>query len=165
MSMMYKIRSRIKRDWNLIPYYGFRNTIQMDSLLEKIKVVTDSFEKQKLLDKRHQMVLDYIQNNLNKFRNTPFMSCRPVRTDFNDKNIWVFWAQGENSMPPLVKACYNSLIKNANGHKVILVNMENLSKYLTFTPPCLTELAKVSLIHFFLIISVSIFLRIMMDCI
>ncbi len=126
----------------MIPYYGLGNTILMDSLLEKIKMVTDYGEKQKFLDKRHQMVLDYIQNNLSKFRNTPFMNCRPVRADLDDKNIWVFWAQGEKRMPPLVKACYNSLLENAKGHRVIMIDMKNLEKYLTITPVMLSRIGK-----------------------
>lgn len=41
--------------------------------------------------------------------------------------IWVFWAQGKDKMPQLVKACYNQLIKfNQN---VILLTNENYKNY------------------------------------
>lgn len=43
--------------------------------------------------------------------------------------IWVCWWQGEENMPDLVKACYNSLRENANGHTVNLVTKENYNQY------------------------------------
>lgn len=126
----------------LISFYGIRNTFRMDALLEKIKAETNTQEKQNLLDIRHQMVLDYIDNHLSKYRNKPFEDCKSVRSDLNDKNIWVFWAQGEKSMPPLVKTCYNSLLENANGHRVILIDMKNLEEYLTVAPATLARIGK-----------------------
>lgn len=142
MGILYNIKSRIKRDLELIPYYGIRNTFRMDALLEKIKAIADPQEKQIFLNIRHQMALDYIYNKLSQFRNKPFENCKPVKCDLDDKNIWVFWAQGEKNMPPLVKACYNSLLENANGHKVILVDMKNLNEYLTIHPATLARIGK-----------------------
>lgn len=46
----------------------------------------------------------------------------------DDYNIWVFWAQGEDNMPELVKACYKNLCK-LNGDCVKLLTMENLGDY------------------------------------
>ncbi len=46
----------------------------------------------------------------------------------DEYNIWVFWAQGEEYMPELVKACYKNLCK-LNGDCVKLLTMENLDDY------------------------------------
>lgn len=46
----------------------------------------------------------------------------------DDYNIWVFWAQGEENMPELVRACYKNLCKQ-NGAAVKLLTMENLNDY------------------------------------
>ena len=43
--------------------------------------------------------------------------------------IWVFWYQGEESMPELVKCCYRSICNNSNGRKVILLTERNLTDY------------------------------------
>lgn len=43
--------------------------------------------------------------------------------------VWVFWAQGEDSMPRLVKACVASIRKYRGGKNVVLVNMENIKEY------------------------------------
>ena len=51
--------------------------------------------------------------------------------DVQDLPIWVFWYQGESSMPELIKFCYNSICKHSNGRKVILLTKDNLSSYLS----------------------------------
>ena len=43
-------------------------------------------------------------------------------------NIWVFWGQGEENMPPLIKACYKQLTKYNDN--VILVTNQNVEKYI-----------------------------------
>lgn len=43
--------------------------------------------------------------------------------------IWVFWAQGMDAAPSIVKLCVESIKKNSNSHPVICVDNNNLSKY------------------------------------
>lgn len=45
--------------------------------------------------------------------------------------IWVFWAQGKEKMPPIVKSCYNSIVKNKGNHEVILLDINNYEQYIT----------------------------------
>jgi hypothetical protein len=45
--------------------------------------------------------------------------------------VWVCWLQGENEMPKVVKECYKSLLRNANGHVINLITRENYSKYVS----------------------------------
>ena len=40
--------------------------------------------------------------------------------------IFVFWYQGIDNAPPIVKVCYDSIIRHSNGHPVILVTKDNL---------------------------------------
>lgn len=47
----------------------------------------------------------------------------------NSQIIWVFWWQGKLNMPLIVKKCYQSIVKHANGHKVILITKNNITKY------------------------------------
>lgn len=49
----------------------------------------------------------------------------------NSKIIWVFWWQGYKQMPLIVKKCFQSIKKHANGHRVILVTNKNIYKYAT----------------------------------
>lgn len=48
--------------------------------------------------------------------------------------IWIFWWQGEKAMPPIVKSCYKSVIKNAEAHPVILITKYNVEKYIDICP-------------------------------
>lgn len=41
------------------------------------------------------------------------------------ENIWVCWWQGEAGMPEMVKRCYNSIKRYANGHTVKLITFDN----------------------------------------
>lgn len=60
----------------------------------------------------------------------------------NSKNIWVFWWQGEEQMPPIVKACYNSVLKHANGHRVVLITKDNYKEYTNIDDNILDKLNK-----------------------
>lgn len=52
-----------------------------------------------------------------------------IETKTIDKvKIWVFWGQGEENMPPLVRACYRQL-KHHNDN-VTLVTIENIKKHI-----------------------------------
>lgn len=53
--------------------------------------------------------------------------------DFNDfipDIIWVFWWQGVNEMPNVIIECYESIIRNSNGRKVILLSSDNYQDYI-----------------------------------
>lgn len=47
----------------------------------------------------------------------------------DDAPIWIFWWQGEETMPPIVKSCYKSVLKNAEKHPVILITENNIKEY------------------------------------
>ncbi|MDN0066646.1 capsular polysaccharide synthesis protein [Bacteroides gallinaceum] len=44
-----------------------------------------------------------------------------------DSPIWVLWFQGENDMPPIIRACVKSIREHAGLHEVILPTRENIS--------------------------------------
>lgn len=46
-----------------------------------------------------------------------------------DSPIWIFWWQGEETMPPVVRSCYKSVLKNAEKHPVILITENNITEY------------------------------------
>lgn len=76
----------------------------------------------------------------------------------NDYVIWTCWWQGEENMPEVIQQCHQSLLRNSNGHKVVLITKENISSYLTF-PDWLMEKVKdgiISLSHFSDIIRLSL---------
>ena len=48
-------------------------------------------------------------------------------TKCQDFKIWVFWGQGKENMPALVKACYNKMVEN--NPNVQLIDMNNIHKF------------------------------------
>lgn len=78
--------------------------------------------------------------------------------DVQDLPIWVFWYQGESSMPELIKFCYNSICKHSNGRKVILLTKDNLSSYLSMPSFIIDKVRKgyISLTHLSDLVRVSL---------
>jgi len=66
------------------------------------------------------------------------------------KYIWIIWAQGLDAMPDLVKSCYQSVIRNSNGFTVCLVDMSNISEYVSLPDFIFEKLNKgyISYTHF-----------------
>ena len=60
---------------------------------------------------------------IDKYKDNP-----PKATSIDSYRIWVFWGQGEDAMPPLIKACYRQLTEYNDN--VILVTNENVDDYL-----------------------------------
>ena len=54
-------------------------------------------------------------------------TCEPIKAD---SPIWVCWWQGEDAMPDIVKACFNSIKAHACKHPVVLVTENNYKKYI-----------------------------------
>lgn len=85
----------------------------------KNKIVLDYLKrKYSHIIKKYESVLE--ANNSNQNENSP---------------IWVFWWQGYNNMPDIIKMCHESKVRNSGGHPVILLTQENINDYIQF-PDC-----------------------------
>ena len=58
-----------------------------------------------------------------------FADQKPSASGKRADTIWVFWWTGEQSAPELVRACINSIRKNANGHEVVMLDQSNYQQY------------------------------------
>lgn len=67
-----------------------------------------------------------------------------------DSPIWIFWWQGEKTMPPIVKSCYKSVLKNAEKHPVILITENNIKDYVDIPQYIYTKIKekKMTFTHF-----------------
>lgn len=65
------------------------------------------------------------------------------------RNIWVFWWQGKEHMPTVVRLCYESLVQNM-GERVVLITQENFKKYTDIPDYILEKVtsSQISLTHF-----------------
>ncbi len=66
------------------------------------------------------------------------------------KRIWIFWWQGMENAPELVKRCYQSVKENLNDWDVILITENNYLNYATFPNHIIEKLesGQITLTHF-----------------
>lgn len=72
-------------------------------------------------------IIDFSSTNQN------CCSYNEIKTN-NTDIIWFFWMQGKKNLPSIPKICYESIIKNSNGHQVIFLDADNYSKYVKINP-------------------------------
>lgn len=66
-------------------------------------------------------------------------------------NVWIFWWQGLNEDTPIVvKKCIDSIIANAGDTKVIIIDQDNYSKYVSIPDYIMSKLDRkqITLTHF-----------------
>lgn len=82
--------------------------------------------------KYEESVLNYLKKKysgvISEYTNVPFYSHSDISSQ-QGKRIWVMWWQGEEQMPHIVKACYNSIKSAANGATVTLITEKNYRQY------------------------------------
>ena len=104
----------------------------------------EKYEKKKFkrvvkwLDKRYGSIVD------------PFDSVPKSNTISNDSTIWIFWWQGEETMPDVVSACYKSVLKHKGNHRVVLVTKDNYKQYIDLPTYIIGKVEKgnITLTHF-----------------
>lgn len=95
------------------------------------------------LHKKHRIILNYLSNISQKEIKVPPLK---KKKELPDNIIWIFWWQGEECMPELVKACINSIKQHSGPYTPIILTKENINEYL-FLPILENHKAKVSLTH------------------
>ena len=99
---------------------------------------------------RHQWVERKINSLLNEAYSMVNSKLEVNKKQKNGGPIWVFWWQGIDGMPDLVKKCYFSVLRNANGNRVILITKSNFQNYTDISPTIIRKLlmGKMTVTHF-----------------
>jgi len=80
---------------------------------------------------KHKVILSFLKKRMKKTINI-YKDKQNDVIPFKEKfPIWVFWWQGIEDMPLIIKKCYRTLEQFSNGHKVNLVTKINYKKYIT----------------------------------
>jgi len=99
---------------------------------------------------KHKAISQYLKRKYRKIINSFDMKKNEIEPSFADNYpIWFLWWDGEDSMPQIVKACYNALKKNSNGHKINFVTKDNLNTFINLPAYILKKVKKkkLSLTH------------------
>ena len=119
-----KLAAKIFQKIKFTEAASYFNNVYYDQLLKKLDGELSEAEKRTLVNNKNKK----LHNNV----------------------IWIFWWQGSNNMPQIVKNCYNSLLKHSNGNKVILITKNNVTRYTDIPHEIYTmvDQGKISLTHF-----------------
>ena len=111
------------------------------------RIFIPNYLKVKFNKKRHRRIIDEL---LPLFKQSEKEIVYKKDVKKNDGPIWVFWWQGEDNMPPIVKNCFVSLNKNSSEYPVILVTKDNFYKYTDISPRIIKMMknGNMSLTHF-----------------
>ena len=87
-----------------------------------------------------RVISKYLQKYMgNQVIQTLSHNPEPIR---KDSPVWICWFQGEDSMPPIVKVCYQSILKHAGSHPVHLITSENYKDYISFPSQIINNFEK-----------------------
>jgi hypothetical protein len=114
---------------------------------------------EKINQKKHTVILKWLKKRFQYFIIEYQKKSQIIQTEKNiPPIIWVCWWDGINTMPPIVKACYNSILKYAGGLTVTLITRDNFQDYIDI-PDHVLEKAQTGIMtvtHFSNIIRMSL---------
>lgn len=111
----------------------------------------NSFLIQYLYKRRDYYIENYLLKNgyINTVVSKDMLIVKPKKK-LDNNCIWIYWAQGWENPPEHVDFCKNSVIKNANGRRVILISDKNYDEYI-YIPKYIKEKrlnGKITVTHF-----------------
>ncbi len=74
---------------------------------------------------KHKAVLAYIEKRYSGVIDSYRLKEAPAGALADDCPIWVCWFQGEESAPPIVRKCLESIRKNSGRHAVNVITYAN----------------------------------------
>jgi hypothetical protein len=109
-----------------------------------------------LLHRKHSIILDFIEKKLSIAKRYDFnilqidmLYAKRGSKVVAANTVWFFWWQGEDSMPPLIKRCYDRVKKMTQKWNLVLLTKDNLGEYLTIPTEVLNCVgSKKSFTHF-----------------
>ena len=98
------------------------------------------------LMKKHQIMIDFLEDKFKDYwKNYQVQELMPDCDEKLRNNIWICWWQGIDNAPEIVKACVNTIKRNAGEYEVIVITDDNYKNYVQF-PDWLEEKRKKGII-------------------
>lgn len=118
----YRVYKNIDKDYGLFLYYWF--------IKQKLKLL-----KRKDWEDKHNHIKKILHREFDSYLSTlasrPIYEIKDKKTDFSpyDGSIWIYW-DNPSEMPKIVKSCLNSVYKNSESKKIIVINEDTLHNYI-----------------------------------
>lgn len=142
---MNSLRKMGLKSWyKLIPEFGYITPLKLGAiaflkLIVPEKLINWTFEL------KHSVVERYL---INQIGIAPLLPIKNNEECGHHKTIWVFWWQGLDGMPPIVRRCYNRLLKTNSCYEVVLLDRNNYHKYVSLPDHIINKIGKeVSMTH------------------
>ena len=96
---------------------------------------------------REQLLLRYVSRDAKHLHPEDYKYAEHPE---QSKIAWVFWAQGEEKLLPILKQCYESIKRNCGEYQITFVTMENVDSYVDIPKYIMEKVEKgqISLTHF-----------------
>jgi hypothetical protein len=122
-----KSAALIVRNIYLLRIVGFFSTVKLIYFNILLLYIDEPSQRWMINERKHDIIRLFIDKNYKGLLvdETPHNGS----TIFHEC-IWLFWWQGLENMPPIVRKAYESILANSNGHKVILLDKSNLKYYI-----------------------------------
>lgn len=127
LKRLYRASKAIRHNWKM--RHEFKGEFFRLTLYKALSEIKLSF-----LLKYHRMLLSFISKHITM----PEPATLPRPKPADKMRVWVMWWQGEDCMPPLVKATFASIKRHAAGREVVLITKDNISEWVKL-PPCISS--------------------------
>lgn len=127
LKRLYRASKAIRHNWKM--RQAFKGEFRRLTLYKALSEIKLSF-----LLKYHRMLLSFIGKHIQMPESATLP--RPIPAD--KMRVWVMWWQGEDCMPPLVKATFASIKRHAAGREVVLITKDNISEWVKL-PLCISS--------------------------
>jgi hypothetical protein len=153
---MQKVIKRIKIFFHKLVRYGFSVAFWdlLDSQRKRIRFLPD-----KVNENKHTAIVNWLTKKINYFI-SDFNNQSPNSASLDNTiplQIWVCWWDGVGMMPPIVRVCYNSLLKYSNGFRVTVIDKNNFKNFISIPDHVLEKVKNgtMTITHFSNIIRMS----------
>jgi hypothetical protein len=126
-----KVHGNLKRNFKQykLNKKEFGKDIAYVNLMTNLSVYIPLLNHEKWKKLNGELVEEYLLNNysyiIDKYKN--------IKGDMVDKvdkkYIWVFWYQGIENAPEIVKKCVKSIRKHSGNYEVVILDKDNISNY------------------------------------
>lgn len=82
---------------------------------------------------RNQILLQWLtKHNRELLENYKQKGCEKLDAETAQAPLWIFWWQGRRAMPEIIALCYQSKVRAAGSHPIVLLTKDNVKNYVEF---------------------------------
>ena len=99
---------------------------------------------------RHKVIVNWLEKKYRYFISGHYENANSSPQGEIPKKIWICWWDGMDMMPPIVKACYQSVLRYVNDFQVTLITKYNYANYISMPEHVMRKVnnGKMTLTHF-----------------